>query len=150
MRKKVVLKKYSRECIEKLTEHIRGNSDAFNWLVNNGYMELVAMHDAVRGDRKAFDFLINNKFYILAAFVNSVWEDSKAFQFLMDNKAYDWAACANIINGDEKAQEILLKLKKTHWVNLALQIQRRIQEDGDKNVSPWGVLQNLFNFRKYD
>lgn len=144
------LKKYSKEAIEMFTAHVHEKPDGFNWLVNNGYMELVAVIDAIRDDKKAFDFLMNHKFYILAAFVNAVWEDEKAFKFLMDHKAYDWAACANIINGDDKAQEALLKLKKEHWVNLALAIQLRIQQDGDRNVSPWGVLQNMFNFKKYD
>lgn len=144
------LKKYSKEVIEMFTAHVRQKPEGFNALINNGYMELVAVLDAIRDDKKAFDYLMKNKFYILAAFVNAVWDDEKAFQFLMDHKAYDWAACANIINGDEKAKEALLRLKKDHWVNLALAIQQRIQEDGDRNVSPWGVLQNMFNFKKYD
>ena len=54
----------------------------------------------------------------------------------------------NIINGDDKAEEFLKKSGNEHYVLLAHAIQSRIHEDGDRNISPAGVLQNLFNFKK--
>jgi hypothetical protein len=142
------MKHYSTHAIDQLTRHALKDTSGFNWLMNNGYKELLAVLDAVRDDKKAFKYLMDNKHYVLAAFVNAIWEDQKAFKFLMDAKAYDWAACANIINGDQAAEDALNRNGKKHFVLLAHAIQSRIHEDGDRNMSPWGVMQNLLNFKK--
>ncbi|MBL7896500.1 MAG: hypothetical protein JNK50_14485 [Bacteroidia bacterium] len=142
------MKEYSPFVINQFTKHVLNDTAASNWLIENNYKELIATLDAVRDDKHAFKYLIDGKFFELAAFVNTIWEDSKAFKFLIDNKYFDWAACANIINGDEKAEQALLKYNKKHFVQLAHAIQGRIREDGDRNVSPWGVMQNMLNFKK--
>jgi hypothetical protein len=142
------MKRYSREAITHFTRHVLRDTASFNWLMNNGYNELLATLDAIRDDSKAFKYLMTNKHVILAAFVNSIWDDEKAFEFLMKAKAYEWAACANIINGDEKAEEFLKKVKKEHFVLLAHAIQSRIHEDGDRNVGPIGALRNMLDFKK--
>lgn len=142
------MKHYSAYAIEQFARHVFNETPASNWLVENNYKELIAVLDAVRDDKNAFRYLIDGKFFELAAFVNAIWDDEKAFQFLIDKKAFDWAACANIINGDEKVIPLLLKNNKNHFVQLAYAIQQRIREDGDRNVSPWGVLQGMMNFRK--
>lgn len=142
------MKHYSTFAIEQFTRHVLNDTAAFNWLVNNGYRELVATLDAIRDDKKAFKYLIESKHFVLAAFVNTIWDDEKAFKFLIDSKAFDWAACANIINGDDKAEEALRTHGKVHYVQLAKAIQGRIHEDGDRATTPWGVMKNLFNFRK--
>ena len=139
---------YSTHAIDQLTRHVMKDTSGFNWLMNNGYKELLITFDAIRDDKKAFKFLMDNKYFELAAFVNAIWDDKKAFKFLMDVKAFEWAACANIINGDDKAEEFLKKSGREHFVLLAHAIQMRIHEDGDRNVSPWGVLKNLMNFKK--
>ena len=145
---KEVLKTYSKEVIEKFTQHVYRNTEAFNWLILNNYKELIATLDAIRDDKKAFEFLIKSKHYHLAAFVNAVWEDDEAMEFLLKTKQADWAACARIIDGDEKAEEVLLKLRKKHFVELAYAIQSRLREDGDRFISPIYAIQSLFNFRK--
>ena len=104
--------------------------------------------DAIRDDKNAFKFLIEGKYFELAAFVNAIYDDSKAFQFLIDQKAFEWAACANFINGDDKAEQFLIAHNKQHFVAVAHAILGRIHEDGDRNTSPSGVLQNIFNFKK--
>jgi hypothetical protein len=142
------MKHYSTHAIDQLTRHCLKDTAAFNWLMNNNYQELLAVLDAVRDDKAAFKYLIENKHVLLAAFVNSIWDDEKAFKFLLDAKAFDWAACANIINGDEKAEEALNRSGKKHFVLLAHAIQSRIHEDGDRNMSPWGVMNNLLNIKK--
>ncbi len=142
------MRHYSTLAIEMFTKYVNKDTEGFNWLMNNGYPELLATLDAIRDDKKAFKYLMDNKHYELAAFVNSIWDDSKAFKLLLDKKVYDWAACANIINGDDSAQAALMRMNKKHFVNLAIAIQRRIHEDGDRNVSPWGVIQNMFNLKK--
>ncbi|MBA2611716.1 MAG: hypothetical protein H0U95_07090 [Bacteroidetes bacterium] len=142
------MKHYSTFAIDQFTRHTMHDTAGFNWLMNNGYKELLAVLDAIRDDKKAFKFLMDNKHFVLAAFVNAIWEDEKAFKFLMDAKAFQWAACANIINGDEKAEEFLKTSGNEHYVLLAHAIQMRIHEDGDRNVSPWGVMKNLLNFKK--
>jgi hypothetical protein len=142
------MKFYSTHAIDQLTRHCLKDTIGFNWLMNNGYKELIAVLDAVRDDKQAFKYLLDNKHMELAAFVNSIWEDQKAFKFLMDAKAYDWAACANIINGDQKAEDALKRAGKNHFVLLAHAIQSRIHEDGDRNMSPAGVIRNLLNFKK--
>jgi hypothetical protein len=142
------MKFYSTHAIDQLTRHCLKDTIGFNWLMNNGYKELLAVLDAVRDDKMAFRYLMENKHYELAAFVNAIWEDQKAFKFLIDAKAYDWAAAANIINGDDKAEEALRRAGKMHFVLLAHAIQSRIHEDGDRATSPWGVMQNILNFKK--
>lgn len=142
------MKHYSNYAIDQFTRYVLHDTAGFNWLMDNNYRELMITLDAIRDDKKAFKYLMANKHYILAAFVNAIWEDQKAFKLLMDAKAFEWAACANIINGDDKAEEFLKKTGKESYVLLAHAIQSRIHEDGDRNVSPWGVLQNLFNFKK--
>ena len=106
------------------------------------------MIDAVRDDKKAFKFLINNKHFELAAFVNAIWEDEKAFKFLIERKAFDWAASANIINGDDKAEAALERAGKKHYVMMANSIQSIIRADGDRAVSPTGVIKSMLNFKK--
>lgn len=142
------MKFYSTHVIDQFTRHVLRETAAFNWLMNNGYMELLATLDAIRDDKKAFRFLMTNKHVVLAAFVNAIWEDEKAFKFLMDAKAFEWAACANIINGDDKAEAFLKRIGKENYVLLAHAIQSRIHEDGDRSTSPAGVLRNLFNFKE--
>ncbi len=142
------MKRYPAEAIDKFTRYVLRDTAAFNWLVENGYMELVATLDAIRDDPKAFRYLMEHKHVILAAFVNSIWDDEGAFHFLMQNKAYTWAACANIINGDSKAEEFLKTAKKENFVLLAHAIQSRIHEDGDRNTSPITVLRNMLDFKK--
>lgn len=146
--KKIVLKSYPKEAIEKFTQHVYTDTTAFNWLILNNFKELIATLDAIRDDKNAFQYLIKSKHYHLAAFVNAVWDDDEAFDFLIKVNQPDWAACARIIDGDEKAEEVLLKLNKKHFVDLAYAIQSRIREDGDKFTSPIHVLQNTFNFKK--
>ncbi len=142
------MKHYPTYAIEQLSNHIQGDKAGFNWLINNGYPELVAIIDAVRDDKKAFHFLITGKHFVLAAFVNTIWDDEKAFKFLIDSKAFDWAACANIINGDDKAEAFLKRINKESYVLLAHAIQMRIHEDGDRNVGPIGAFKNMLNFKK--
>jgi len=142
------MRAYTQHTIEMFTKFVNQETEGFNYLMNNGYPELLATLNAIRDDKKAFKYLIDNKHFELAAFVNSIWDDSKAFKLLLDRKAYDWAACSNIINGDQKAEQTLIMAKKPHFVVLAYAIQRRIHEDGDRNVSPWAVFQNVFNFKK--
>lgn len=142
------MKQYPTYAIEQLSNHIQGDKAGFNWLINNGYPELVAIIDAVRDDKKAFHFLITGKHFVLAAFVNTIWDDEKAFKFLIDAKAFDWAACANIINGDDKAEEALKRAGKQHFIGLAKAILGRIHEDGDRATTPVGMIKNLLNFKK--
>lgn len=142
------MKQYPTYAIEQLSHHIQGDKAGFNWLINNGYPELVAIIDAVRDDKKAFHFLITGKHFVLAAFVNTIWDDEKAFKFLIDSKAFDWAACANIINGDDKAEEALKRAGKHHFIGLAKAILGRIHEDGDRATTPVGMIKNLLNFKK--
>lgn len=142
------MKRYTKEAINHFTRHVQNDIASFNWLINNGYRELVAVIDAVRDDKKAFKYLMENKFFVLAAFVNAIWDDEKAFKFLLDAKAFDWAACANIINGDDGAQAVLKRVNKEHYVLLAHAIQSRIHEDGDRNIGPVGALKRLFDFKK--
>jgi nicotinic acid phosphoribosyltransferase len=143
------MKHYSTHAIEMFTRHVNQDTEGSKWLMTNGYQELLATLEAIRDDKKAFKFLMDNKYFELAAFVNAIWDDSKAFKVLLDKKAIDWAACANIINGDDKAKEALIRVGKPQFINLAIAIQRRIHEDGDRNVSPWGVFKNLFNLKKH-
>jgi hypothetical protein len=142
------MKFYSTHSIDQFTRHCLKDTEGFNWLMNHGYMELIATLDAIRDDKKAFRFLMDNKHYELAAFVNAIWEDKSAFKFLMDRKAFDWAAAANIVNGDDNAEFALKKAGKNHFVLLAHAIQSRIHEDGDRNTSPMGVIRSMFNFKK--
>ncbi len=142
------MKHYSTHAIDQFTRHVLKDTSGFNWLMNNGYRELIATIDAIRDEKGAFKFLMDNKHVVLAAFVNAIWEDEKAFQFLMRVKAFQWAATANLINGDEKAEEFLKRSGNGHYVLLAHAIQSRIHEDGDRNTTPTGVLSNLLNFKK--
>jgi hypothetical protein len=144
----IVKKKYPLEAIDNFTRYVLRDTASFNWLMNNGYRELIATLDAIRDDQEAFKYLMTSKQFVLAAFVNAIWDDEKALKFLLDAKAFEWAACANIINGDDKAEAFLKKIKKENFVLLAHAIQSRIHEDGDRNTSPIGVLKNIFNFKK--
>jgi len=142
------MRKYSAETIDHFTRYVLRDTPSFNWLMNNGYMELLATLDAIRDDPKAFRYLMENKHVILAAFVNSIWDDEEAFQFLMRHKAFEWAACANIVNGDDKAADFLKRIKKENFVLLAHAIQSRIHEDGDRNTSPITVFKNMLDVRR--
>lgn len=142
------MKHYSTHAIDMFTRHVLNDTPGSNWLVANNYQELIAVIDAIRDDKKAFKYLISGKHFELAAFVNAIWEDQKAFQFLIKHKAFDWAAAANIINGDDKAEAALLRAGKQHYVMMAHAIQSRIREDGDRAVSPIGVIRNMLDFKK--
>jgi hypothetical protein len=137
------MRQYSKETIEKFTEHVRQKAEGFNYLLEHNYRELLATLDAIRGDKSAFAFLMKTKQFELAAFVNAIWEDSRAFKMLMDKKVYDWAAVANIVNGDEKAIEFLKRSGKLHYINLAIAIQQRVREDNDKQSNIFNMM-NIF------
>src|SRR5258708_38404498 len=123
------MKHYSAFSIEMFTKYVFNDTEAFNWLVDNNYRELLATFDAIRDDKNAFKFLIESKEFELAAFVNAIWDDEKAFHFLISRKAFDWAACANVINGDDKAEAALKRAGKPQYVYLAKAILGRIHED---------------------
>jgi hypothetical protein len=142
------VKNYSTQVIDHFTRHVLRDTASFNWLMENGYKELIATLDAVRDDTKAFRYLMDGKHVVLAAFVNAIWDDEGAFHFLMRVKAFEWAACANIINGDSKAEDFLKRAKKENFVLLAHAIQSRIHEDGDRNTSPINVFKNMLDFKK--
>ncbi len=142
------MKRYSLQTIDHFTRYVLRDTASFNWLMNNGYKELVATLDAIRDDPRAFRYLMENKHVILAAFVNSIWDDEEAFHFLMKAKAFEWAAYANIINGDDKADAFLKSIKKENYVLLAHAIQSRIHEDGDRNTSPVNAFKNMLNFKR--
>ncbi len=142
------MKHYSTHAIEQFVRYVNNETDAFNWLVENNYRELMAVLDAIRDDKNAFKFLIESKQFELAAFVNAIWDDEKAFKFLIDRKAFDWAACANMVNGDDKAEKALVTHGKKHFAALAHAIQARIREDGDRAISGFNVLKNVFNWKQ--
>ena len=71
------MKHYSTFAIEQFGKHIHGDVEAFNWLINNDYRELIAVIDAIRDDKKAFKFLIDGKHMVLAAFVNTIFDRLK-------------------------------------------------------------------------
>lgn len=142
------MKHYSTHAIDMFTRHVLNDTPGSNWLIENNYRELIAVLDAIRDDKFAFKYLIDGKHFELAAFVNAIWEDASAFKFLIDRKAFDWAATANYINGDEKAEAALERAGKKHFIMLGNAIQSRIREDGDKAVSPMGVIKNMLNFKK--
>lgn len=137
------MRAYSKEAIEKFTEHVKEKAEGFNYLLENNYRELLATLDAIRGDKGAFAFLMKTKQFELAAFANAIWEDASAFKLLMDKKVYEWAAVANIVNGDEKAVLFLKKLGKEHYINLAMAIQARIRQDNDKQSNIFNMM-NIF------
>jgi len=142
------MKHYSTFAIEQFTKYINNDVEAFNWLIENNYRELIATLDAIRDDKNAFRFLIESKYFELAAFVNAIWDDENAFKFLIDRKAFDWAAAANMINGDDKAEYALVSHGKKHYAAMAYAIQARIREDGDRNITGWSMLKNVFSWKK--
>jgi hypothetical protein len=142
------MKHYSAHAIDMFTRHVLGDTPGSNWLIENNYRELIAVLDAIRDDKFAFKYLIDGKHFELAAFVNAIWEDASAFKFLIDRKAFDWAATANYINGDDKAEAALQRAGKKHYVMLGNAIQSVIRADGDRAVSPMGVIKRMFDFKK--
>lgn len=142
------MKHYSAHAIDMFTRHVLNDTPGSNWLIENNYRELIAVIDAIRDDKFAFKYLIDGKHFVLAAFVNAIWEDAGAFKFLIDNKQFDWAAAANIINGDDKAEAALESAGKKHFIMMAHAIQSVIRADGDRAVSPMGVIKSMLNFKK--
>lgn len=126
---------YPKEVIEKTGIWFEDNNLAKDWLIINGYEELVELKDAMRRYSKPFEYLLLNKHVVLATFVNAVWNDKKAFQILMEKKEFHWAAMANLINGDVKAQEFLNKSNLNAYTNLALKIQAKLRKDNDSGTS---------------
>lgn len=142
------MKHYSAHAIDMFTRHVLNDTPGSNWLIENNYRELIAVIDAIRDDKFAFKYLIDGKHFELAAFVNAIWEDASAFRFLIERKQFDWAAAANIINGDEKAEVALHRAGKKHFVMMAHAIQSVVRADGDRAVSPMGVIKSMLNFKK--
>ena len=142
------MKHYSAHAIDMFTRHVLSDTPGSNWLIENNYRELIAVIDAIRDDKFAFKYLIDGKHFELAAFVNAIWEDASAFKFLIDRKAFDWAASANIINGDDNAEAALERAGKKHYIMMAHAIQSVVRADGDRAVSPTGVIKSMLNFKK--
>jgi hypothetical protein len=133
---------YPKEVILKTNSWIEGSTLAKDWLLANGYEELVQLKDAVSRHNKPFEYLLVNKHIALAAFVNAIWDDQKAFKLLMDQRAFHWAAMANYINGDDKAGNFLKQNKLEHYLQLAHLIQMKIRKEGDEGT-------NFFNSGPY-
>jgi hypothetical protein len=58
------MKHYSTHAIDQLTKYALKDTAAFNWLINNGYRELVATFDAIRDDKKSFKYLMDNSKHV--------------------------------------------------------------------------------------
>ena len=124
------MKTYPFEPIRKMAECLAtGHTSSFNWLVENGYKELVVLASLLRGKKEEVRWLMENKYVELAAFGNSVLGDKAAFEWLMKNKIVIWALTSHASTGDEKATAILRAQKLDAYLILAQTIQK-MNDDG--------------------
>lgn len=122
-----MMKNYSKESIRKLTECIVKSSQAYNWLIDNNYRELIALSNAINGNKAESRWLMENKFVHLAAFANAMLGDKNAFEWLHKSRIILWAATASIILNDDKQAYVLLKTKGyDHFLLLAQIIKKKL------------------------
>ena len=74
--------------------------------------------------------------------------DSNTIQFNFISSLKKGKQVIYIINGDEKAELALRSAGKYHFIALAKTILGKIHDDGDRATTPWGVMKNLFDFKK--
>ncbi|HLG02437.1 MAG TPA: hypothetical protein VI731_02510 [Bacteroidia bacterium] len=115
------MKQYPGGAIQKMSELFQPvNAQAYNWLIEKGYRELVEAAEFIKTGRdQSFRWLVDHKHFEMAAFINAVKGDKKAFQWLMQNKSLFWAATANAINKDKQAMAWLKQNKFDVYVQLA-------------------------------
>ncbi len=133
------MKNYDKEVFEKLILLVRNDDEvASEWLMNNGYRELVEFWDAVEGVEKSFKWLLENGHRPLAAAVDALNGNDKAKVFLLSSNNKELAAFVDATKGNQHAISLLLKSGYHGWVLLAKEFFDR-EKKNDKNFL-WGFL----------
>lgn len=86
-----VMLEYPEKIILAFGETFAGNTDLFNWLLQNGYPELAALSNSMRGNQDATQWLMKNGYQHLAAFDLAVDGKKDAYEWLVKYQ-YDFLA----------------------------------------------------------
>lgn len=77
---------YPPKIILAWNECLKGNVDITNWLLENGYRELVIAASVIHGENSGEQWLMKNGFPHLLAFAHAMEEDEEALRWLEVNK----------------------------------------------------------------
>jgi hypothetical protein len=64
---------------------MRGNEDAFGWLMKNGYPHFGALDRAIDGDKNAYLWLVKNDFQLLAFLADACHAEPSAIDYFNRN-----------------------------------------------------------------
>ena len=119
------MKNYPPEVFQQLVAFIKEDERAGEWLVNNGYPELLHFWDACERVEKSFKWLLENDQRPLAATVDAMTGNDKAKVWLITSGYRELAAFTDACDGKQSAVTWLLKFDLKGWVQVAREIYLR-------------------------
>lgn len=137
---------YSVAAIEHLTQLIKGDKVAGQWLRDNNFPELILLRYAIDGNESALKELTSKKYIDLVAVAHAILGEIRASNWLMENKKYVWSAVVKITYKDKKAEAWLIKNTLKHYAELGNAIRKNEEDLEDQDI--FGVFKQLAQFLK--
>jgi hypothetical protein len=113
------MKEYEPQALNKFCCLIKKEEGASEWLIANGYEELIHFWDACLGIEKSFQWLKTNGFIHFAALVDAIHGKAMARAWLIQHRFRVMAAVADASEGNKIAVALLLKLDERDWLTVA-------------------------------
>ena len=132
---------YPHAAMEKLADAIKGDDDAQQWLVINGYTSLADFSDAVCDDENAFRRLAHGKEKELAATIDALHGKTEAKKWLFLNGFRELAAMCDAVDENKTAIMYLNNFGYQGWLLVAKAINKKYKDDDKKD--PFGFLGSL-------
>ncbi|MEJ6638075.1 MAG: hypothetical protein QNL10_06560 [Crocinitomicaceae bacterium] len=115
---------YSNMVILAWAKAVDGNKDLQQWLVDNGYEELVHTTYAIRLKEESRAWLMDNGYAHLMAMINGCEGNAHAQKWLLDYKFYNLYHVARAIDYEQDSWKWLAIKKRPQLAILAKSIQR--------------------------
>jgi hypothetical protein len=107
---------------------LEGNKEITQWLLENGYKELVMCNQAVYLRKEARDWLMLNGFPHLMAFVHAAEGSAKAADWLSSNQLFELFHMAQAIDNEKESWE-WLKTNSSEDIFLLCRSMNTIKND---------------------
>ncbi|PKR80508.1 hypothetical protein CW751_09025 [Brumimicrobium salinarum] len=79
------------------THAIRLKDKARDWLMENGYPHLMAMINAAEGNKQALSWLRKNNFHLLYNMARAIDGDAEGFKWINTNSTQEWFYLTKVI-----------------------------------------------------
>jgi hypothetical protein len=116
---------YSDYVFEELFLAIRGDQNAFRWLMENDYKELGAFTMALTGKSEAYKWLENNGFNNYSLLIKAAQKHYSSFNVLSALNDLEFACIVGVIHRDNNCKNWLQDHSYPELIDLALVIRQK-------------------------